>query len=157
MGLDMSALTQFLGNGPTTSVVNYFSSGGVRSTVVLTGSQYNGGKEVLSGALTANTLATVLSVTGSGSVPYLACYVKDTTSRSVRMEVTVDGVVVFDATSDTAGTASGTGILAAGAAGGSPTSVQGDPIQFNFSLVVKIASSLSETDKIAIAYALYKR
>jgi len=153
----MSALTQFLGSGPTTAVVNFFSSGGVRSSVTLVASQHNNAKEELSGALVANTLKTLLTVTGGGSVPYLACYPMDTTSRSVRMEVTADGVVVFDATSNAAGVTAGFGILAAGCAG-TGQAMHGDPITFNSSLVVKVATSVaSETDKVAIAYALNKR
>jgi hypothetical protein len=153
----MSVLSQFIGGSPTTSIVNYFSSGGVRAGVALTASAYNNAKEALSGALTAGNLATVLTVTGGGNVSYLACYPKDTTSRSVRMEVTVDGVVAFDATSDVAAATAGHGILAAGFLFGS-TGGPGYPILFNSSLVVKVATSVaSETDKVAIAYTLNKR
>ena len=152
----MSSLTQFLGQGPTTSIVNYYSAGGTRSTATLVASDANGAKEALpSGELTADVLATVLTVTGGGSLPYLVAYVKDTTDRTIRMEVTVDGVVVFDATSNSGSWTTGFGIIAAG-----QIIVAGRPahaITFNSSLVVKVASSRTETDKVAIGYVLYKR
>ena len=114
------------------------------------------GKEVLSGALTANTLATVLSLTGPGEVPLLTSYTKDATARTVRTVVIVDGVTVFDFTSASIGVAKRGAIVAgqlAGVAGGATYYVtQGNPIRFSVSLVVQQASNLTETDKIALAY-----
>lgn len=146
----MSTLSQFGGNRATTQIVNFHSSGGTSTTNV---SATAGAREVLSGALTAATLATVLTVTGAGRVPQLSAYSKDTTSRTIRLVVEVDGVSVFDATSS-AITATNTGIFAAGG-GGNPLAV-GEPITFNNSLVVRVASSLTETDKIGVAYSLMK-
>lgn len=149
----MSMASQFLGGGATTAVINGFSSGGnFASGSVAANAGANGARELLSGALTANTLATLLSLTGSGHIPFLSAYSKDTTSRTVRLQVTVDGVVVFDATSGAIATTS-IGIVAAGcqpAAGGGW--VDGDPIRFSASCVIRVASSLTETDKVAIAY-----
>lgn len=149
----MSTLTQFLGGGATTSVVNLHSSGG-GSTIIGSASTSFSGKEVLSGALTANTLATALSVSGGGAVPVLVAYTKDATARTVRLKVTADGVSIFDATSASLSNAD-RGIYAAGQ--GSNPVTQGEPIVFNSSLTVEIASSLTETDKVAIAYVLNKR
>ena len=113
-------------------------------------------KEVLSGALTANTLATVLSLTGPGEVPLLTSYTKDGTARTVRTVVIVDGVTVFDFTSASIGTAKRGAIVAgqlAGVPGGATYYVtQGNPIRFSVSLVVQQASNLTETDKLALAY-----
>jgi hypothetical protein len=112
-------------------------------------------RQVLSGALTANTLRTVLSVSGSGEVPYLAGYAINTTSRTVRVRVLVDGSVVFDATSSAVTTA-GSGLLVTGiradatAFGGTTV-----PIYFRNSFEVQLASSLTETDLVAIAYTLF--
>lgn len=106
-------------------------------------------KEVLSGALTANTLATVLSLTGPGEVPLLTSYTKDATVRTVRTVVIVDGVTVFDFTSASIGTAN-RGAIVAGQWVGYVT--QGNPIRFSVSLVVQQASDLTETDKLALAY-----
>ena len=111
------------------------------------------GKEVLSGALTANTLATVLSLTGPGEVPLLTSYTKDATARTVRTVVIVDGVTVFDFTSASIGVPK-RGAIVAGqvASGGSSYVTQGNPIRFSVSLVVQQASNLTETDKLALAY-----
>ena len=114
------------------------------------------GKEVLSGALTANTLATVLSLTGPGEVPLLTSYTKDGTARTVRTVVIVDGVTVFDFTSASISVAKRGAIVAgelAGTPGGATFYVtQGNPIRFSVSLVVQQASNLTETDKLALAY-----
>ncbi len=113
-------------------------------------------KEVLSGALTANTLATVLSLTGPGEVPLLTSYTKDATARTVRTVVIVDGVTVFDFTSASISVAKRGAIVAgelAGIPGGGGFYVtQGNPIRFSVSLVVQQASNLTETDKLALAY-----
>ena len=113
-------------------------------------------KEVLSGALTANTLATVLSLTGPGEVPLLTSYTKDATARTVRTVVIVDGVTVFDFTSASISTTKRGAIVAgelAGTPGGATFYVtQGNPIRFSVSLVVQQASNLTETDKLALAY-----
>ena len=112
------------------------------------------GKEVLSDALTANTLATVLSLTGPGEVPLLTSYTKDGTARTVRTVVIVDGVTVFDFTSASISVAK-RGAIVAGElawAGGTFYVTQGNPIRFSVSLVVQQASNLTETDKLALAY-----
>ena len=110
-------------------------------------------KEVLSGALTANTLATVLSLTGPGEVPLLTSYTKDGTARTVRTVVIVDGVTVFDFTSASIGVPKRGAIVAGQVAdGGSSYVTQGNPIRFSVSLVVQQASNLTETDKLALAY-----
>ncbi|MCV2422511.1 hypothetical protein LNV47_18085 [Paucibacter sp. DJ4R-1] len=141
------------GGGATSAVVNAFSSGGV-SEASLQAQGSNGAKEVLSGALTANTLATLLSVTGAGEVPFLTAYTKDATPRTVRLKVVVDGQApaVFDATTDVI-SSSGRGLAAAGSASG-PV---GSPVVFNSSLEVSVASSITETNKLAIGYILNKK
>ena len=150
----MSTLSSFMGGGATRAVVNAYSSGGTLSSGDLRATVSNGGKAVLSGALTANVLATALSVTGGGEVPMLAVYAVDTTSRTMRLQVTVDGTVVFNATSS-ACTISTVGIAAAG---NYVSNIQpSQPIRFNSSLLVEIASSLSETDKIGLCYSLLSR
>lgn len=153
----MSSLTDFFGGGATTSIVNYFSSGGVSSAWNLQAAESTNSREVLSGALTAGTLATVLSVTGAGEVPWLGAYTKDGTSRTVRARVTVDGVVVFDATS-AAITVSGQGLMVCGVEPTASRYTQSPvPVRFFNSLLVEVASSLTETGKVAISYALSKR
>ena len=148
----MSTLSQFLGGGVTTAIVNAHSSGGTSATL-LGATVENGAREVLSGALTANTLSTLLTITGSGRVPLLSAYTKDATSRTVRLVVDVDGVTVFDATSSAVASGSTPGIFAAGFRDSGGSFFAAEPIVFSSSLVVKVASSLSETAKVAIAYS----
>lgn len=135
---------------PAAAIVNGFSSGSPTSVVM----SANGCKEILSGALTANTLATVLSVTGGGVIDRLALYTKDATARTLRLQVILDGVTAFDSTSASTST-SAAGIIAIGvvalseSAGSVYAFTTGPSISFNASCVIKVASSLSETDKIA--------
>ena len=142
----MSTLTQFLGStGPISSIVNYYSSGGVNSAVAIVASSVNGCKEITPPTLTlAATLYTALTVTGRGCVNIISAYTGNTTSRTVRLQVIVDGVTIFDATTD-AITTSGHGLVAVGQvgdAGGTGVSQVFQPVLFNASLVVKVASSV---------------
>ena len=153
----MSTLTQFAGGGATTSVVNYYSSGSVQSPSNIAGHSTINAKAVVSGGLTANVLAELLSVTGAGEVPWLCAFTNDTTSRTVRIKVTVDGVSVFDATSS-AITTSGIGTVVVGHSPSTNYHTQAPaPLRFNQSLLVEVASSLGETGKVSIAYVLNKR
>jgi len=152
----MSNLTQFLGGAATTSIVNAHSSGGTQ-VQYLAASTSNGMVAVSSGALVANTLKTLLTVSGQGLVSMLTAYALDTTARTVRLVVEVDGAEVFDATSSAISNGVGYGIYAAGANYGGSMFGPGEPIVFNDSLVVKVASSVSETDKVAMAYRLHLR
>lgn len=150
----MSDVAQFGigGQRATASIINYFSSGGVSLTNV-GASASNNARELLSGALTATTLKSLLSFTGAGRLPYLAAYSKDTTARTVRLRVCVDGVTstyAFDATTDSM-TVAGKGLLAAGAAPSNATA-SGAEIVWNISCEIWVASSVTETDKVAIAY-----
>lgn len=136
---------------PARAIVNGFSSGSPTSVVMAA----NGCKEILSGALTAATLATVLSVTGGGAIDRLALYTKDATARTLRLQVVLDGVTAFDSTSASTST-SAAGIIAIGtvvlaeSAGSVYSFMTGPVISFNSSCVIKVASDLTETDKIAV-------
>lgn len=156
----MSDIAQF-GLGAlraTTAIVNYFSSGGVYAQNI-NAAAANNATEVLSGALTANTLATALSVTGGGEIGYLAVYTKDTTPRTVRIKVTVDGgtPAVFDATSSAIAVANG-GLLVVGSLPSSTSNYVGAaiPLRWTTSMLIEIASSLTESNKVAIGYNLNK-
>lgn len=154
----MSVFTQFAGGAATTSITNAYSAGGVNSGTSLVGAGLGGGKEILSGALTANTLATPAgcSISGSGEVPWLSAQTKDVTARTIRLKVTVDGVVVFDSTSNSI-SASGYGVIAVGSLVGTNSDVSGAPIRFNSSLLIQVASSLTETDKVSVGLVMNKR
>lgn len=112
-------------------------------------------KEVLSGDLTAGELKTFNLAQGPGMLPLLTVYSKDSTSRTIRVVLLVDGITVLDSTSASFST-SNRGCLVAGAATWSSTLAitLGPPIRWSRSLVLKIASSVSETNKVAFAYAL---
>ena len=137
----MSNLSQFIGgNKPPKALVNYATSG-------VAGYVASYGQSTLSGALTAATLKEVLNVSGSGVVNYVAAFVADATSRTLSVKVIVDGITVADIRSG----AITTSLYGLAAVGGGITSTGGttiDHLTFNTSLVVQIASSLSETDKI---------
>ena len=144
----MSALSQFTGGRKIASIVNAFSSGGVQSSTIA--ANIDQGKSYTSGALTANTLATILSVTGRGSVNLALVTANDTTSRTVRLKITIDGVSIFDATSNAIVTTN-RGIVGIGtlqATSTSYTAMAFQPVRFSSSCLIQIASSLSETDKL---------
>lgn len=148
----MSSLAQLLGagNGPVTSIVNAFSAGGASASL---STAVTGNTSVLAssaGALTANTLKSVLSLTGRGSLRFAGAFATDTTSRTIRLKVTIDGASIFDATTN-AITATNTGIIGVGTVATSALgyiSVMMQPITFQSSCLVQVASSLTETDKV---------
>mgnify|MGYP003649767547 CR=1 FL=1 len=154
----MSYFTQFVGRPRVASIVNRFSTNGAVAYNITNLSQY--GKEYASGALTANTLSTVLSVSGGGQINLLGVYTTDATNRSIRVKITLDGAVVFDATS-AAITSANTGVVPIGGAqytsAASLTLAFLQPIQFSQSLLVEIASNLTETNKLTsvINYETY--
>jgi len=76
----------------------------------------------------------------------------DTTSRTIGLKVVIDGVTVFDATTNSL-TLTAMGIVAVG--GMDLTIVNPEEVPFNVSLAVWIKSSLSETDKIG-TYITYR-
>lgn len=148
----MSFASQFAGAPATRSIVNAYSSGGSQAATIQAAAAGNNAREVLSGALTANTLKDIVSITGSGQIDYLAAYTKNTTSRTVRLVVILDGVTVFDATSN-AIVATNYGLPAVGQNVGGAWA-RSAPIRFNASCVIRVASSLTETDFVAVGYSL---
>lgn len=109
------------------------------------------------GALSAGVLATVLSLSGRGAISFLACSGVDTTARTHRLKVTLDGVVIFDAT--TASTLNAGSVLAAIGFFIPSSTVNAapifEPLVFNSSLLVEYASSVTETAKSIIAYRYF--
>ena len=154
----MSNLNQFTGGArvPRALINNISGSTGVRVDVVgasISSVNTSAMKKSVSGALTAGVLSTVLSLTGSGAVSFLACTGVDTTSRTHRFKLTVDGVEVFDGTT-IATTQAHEGILLIG----SLVSISSfsvpihDPIPYNSSFLLEYASSLTETGKTDFGY-----
>lgn len=146
----MSNLNQFLSgvhSRSPTSLVNGISTTGWTNTAITT--TRGDVKVILSGALIAATLATLLTVNGAGVIDLLTIKTIDATARTLRIQIVIDGITVLDSTSvsisagDQGGVAIGS-IVDTGF-------VSSDSIPFNTSFVVKVASSLTETDKVAIA------
>lgn len=115
-------------------------------------------KVVVSGACTANTLKTILSLSGNGVISALGVGSGDVTSRTHRIKVTLDGVVIFDATT-AATTSLTTAFMVIGSVNYLVASVGAtvafEPLAFNQSLLVQYASSITETDKAYIGYRYY--
>lgn len=134
--------------GPITprAIVNFDSQGGqaLQSGV---GNPINCQK-FASGALVANTLAAQINVTGGGVINFLRAYVNDSTTRTLRCRLTLDGVVVFDATSAPCGTANSGMQIVGGLAISGSWSAEMDQIPFSKSFKFEVASSLSETGTI---------
>ena len=153
--IDSSANTE----RSTTSVVHRYSSNGVTCLPSMSGGAVSYGKTTNTGALTAGVLSSALiNISGTaGELTSLYMMTNDATARTMRMEVVADGVTVFDSTTASVA-ASGSGFWAV--ANGQVTSsiyVSTNPIVFNSTLTVKVASSLTETDKTQISYSYATR
>lgn len=152
--IDSSANTE----RSTTSVVHLYSSTG-QTCVPSMGGAVSYGKTTNTGALTAGVLSSALiNISGTaGELSSLYMTTNDATARTMRMEVVADGVTVFDSTTASVA-ATGSGFWAV--ANGQVTSsvyVSTNPIVFNSTLTVKVASSLTETDKTQISYSYATR
>ena len=146
----MSSLSQFVGgNTPAKVIVNRCSAGGVIDGVsnLSSNAQNYGFAYAISGALVANTLATVLSLTGRGQVDILVIGGLSGTNTH-RCKVTIDGTVVFDATSS-ANVTNTTGMNIVG------TAIAGisNPIYFNKSFLVEYATSFGATGATGFGYS----
>ena len=154
--IDSSANTE----RSTTSVVHRYSSNGVGCLPSMVGGGgITYGKTTHTGALTAGVLSSALiNISGTaGELTSLYMTTNDATARTMRMEVVADGVTVFDSTTASVA-AIGSGFWAV--ANGQVTSsidVTTNPIVFNSTLTVKVASSLTETDKTQISYSYATR
>lgn len=111
------------------------------------------------GALTAATLTTALSLSGQGCISLLGCFGVDVTSRTHRLKVTLDGVVIYDATS---GSFISPSVALVAIGGFIPSATINatpvyEPLVFNTSLLVEYASSLTETAKSIVFYRYVAR
>lgn len=137
------------GAAAVTSMVSALSTG--TSLVFTNAAQGANAVTALSGAMTAGTLKTAYQASGKGRVNFFAVGVNDATSRTVRVRITVNGVVVFDKTSG-AITFNGQAVVAIGgvsSASGNPVVLQ--PIDYTNGVLIEIASSVTETDKLTTA------
>ena len=152
----MSNLSSFLGGEKTpTSVVNGYSTNGWATTSF--GSTI-WAKSVLTGACTAATLKTILSITGAGQLNFVGIRTGDATARTVRVRITLDGVVAIDTTSASISTSGvGAPILGMIDPSASPNGWPAQTASFASSCLIEFASSLTETDKcnFFLAYKVY--
>jgi hypothetical protein len=152
--IDSSANTE----RPTTAVVHRYSSSGVTCVASMAGA-VSFGKTANTGALTAGVLsAALINISGTaGTLSSFYITTNDATARTMRVEVVADGVTVFDSTCASV-SASGSGFwVVANGYITSTLTLFTDPINFNSTLTVKVASSLTETDKTAISYSYSTR
>ena len=121
-------------------IINRYSSGGYVPDANL--SVAPNAKTYASSSVAANELQTMLRITGRGVLNFVSAYTGNTTSRTVRIKVTIDGVVIFDATS-AAVTSVSYGMVAVGSyPSNSVPALTFQPIRFYGSCVVEIASSV---------------
>lgn len=148
----MSTLSQFVGgNKATKSLVHAYSTSGVAPANVFNAVSVSGAKSVLSGALTAATLKTILSVTGQGCLTVAAVYLDVAEAQTLRAKLTIDGVVAFDATcASTATRYAGFAVVGGNSAAGSV--YLPETVFFNSSCLFEIASSVTGTDKLMACY-----
>jgi len=115
---------------------------------------YGGVKTLITGAQTASVLSTALNLSGKGSIDFLMLTSIDSFSKTHRVVVTLDGVVVFDSTSSAVGSTSVffpiIGAVAVCDASQNNYSVVGYPLIFDRSLLIQYASSITETNKTRI-------
>lgn len=140
--------TDLLGNSDaskaTTSLVTGFTAGySTNPQIALIAPA----KSTQSGALTANTLAQIINIAGSGGIFWQLSYINiDATARTVRVKITIDGVVILDVTSGSSSTAN-YGAHFAGIGTTVSNSIIIPPLKFRSSFLLEVASSLTETNK----------
>ena len=141
-------------------IVNLCSSG-ISDWITTGGGHGASSQHLLSAALTANTFKVALQIIGSGELNFIALQALDATARSIRLRVTLDGVVVFDPPA-TAIAGTGFGLRAIGQSnkfGMSQSFPQEayEVVPFAAEAKVEILSSLTETDKLGllVAYKTY--
>lgn len=128
------------------------------ATTNMLASAYTPIKRVQSGSTTAGVLKTILSAAGSGVLSFLAVESNDTTSRTHRIKVTLDGVVIFDATTGAEISISRTHIVIgsiANATVNAASEITFEPLSFNSSLLIEYADSLTESNGAYIGYRYY--
>ena len=112
---------------------------------------------VLSGALTANTYANLISVNTPGVLEICGLVPVDATARTITLSILVNGQEIFVqgiATSATTSSLIGVGAPAS-KDGSNLVYVIPEPLRFTTSLLIRIKSTLTETDKLRLYYQYY--
>ena len=156
----MSYVSSVLGGDLiTTSVVHRYSSSSENATASISTVVANRCNVALTGSLTAGVLSSaLLNISGTaGALSDCILYTNDATARTLRIQVVADGTTVFNST--TASVAAGGSGFWAVANGqiSSAVALAIPPIVFNSTLTVKVASSVTETDKTTLAYTYITR
>lgn len=109
-----------------------------------------------SGALTANALVDLLNESGSaGQIDQFSIKTNDTTARTIRVVIIVDGTTILDATSASI-TSTDAGGVWAGVSGATNVLLQLPPITYTNSIQLSYATSNNETGKFT-TYLAYKK
>lgn len=139
--------------GPVATIVNGFSAGGTSTTSVAASAAQATVEVQAAGAYSATpgTLQTLLAHTGRGRINLLTVYAKNATARTLRLKLTIDGVAIFDATSNSV-SASATGMVVVGVYGSAVNEFQ--PIDYNESLLIEVASSVASDAAANIGIAV---
>lgn len=107
----------------------------------------------LSGALSADTWKTVLTVTGKGHIDFAAATVVDTTSRTIGIRLTINGVVYYERGSTPIITTNrGLTCVGMNLRDSYMYGFAYQPIPFVGTMSLAIKSSLTETDKLYYYY-----
>ncbi len=134
-------------NKVVNSITNFFSTTGYTAPLI---SSITGCKVLAVGATTAAVLKTVISITGAGSFQALGVSAVDATSRTIRAKLTLDGVVVFDSTTN-AVTALNRGLAIVGAFNGTAADTPNlGECMFNTTALLEVASSNTEATGIQV-------
>jgi len=134
----------------TTNLYNACSTAGY--TAIGSLGQSSTAKNSVSGALTANTLVDLINESGSaGYLSQLSIYCNDATSRTLRIVITIDGVVRYDVTSAAIASSNGGAVLAGSVSSTNPQALP--PIYYTNAIRVQYASSVTETGKFTISLA----
>lgn len=152
---DVPLSTVKKGGGATKFLYNAFTAAGWAPAGSM--SAPAGSRSSVSGALTANTLVDLLNESGSaGEISQLSIYTNDTTARTIRIVITVDGTGILDATSASIAAANLGGFWAGVGGGLTGFALQLPPIKYTNSIRIQYASSLTETGKFTTALAYQK-
>jgi hypothetical protein len=153
--IDSSANTE----RSTTSVVHRYSDAGANPRPSSATYFEFRCKTTNTGSLTAGVLsAALINISGTAGALYdCAIITNDATARTLRLQVVADGVTVFDTISASVASVSAAYWAVANGAVSSGDSINAPPIVFNSTLTVKVASSVTETDKTKLAYTYVTR
>jgi hypothetical protein len=149
----MTDVKQFRAIRAPSSIVGPSSPSGANAMPLfdyVAGPQAYGMAVTLSGAVTANVYKTVLSITGAGVVNYLGARTLNSTAKIASLRVTIDGIVLVDIATTSVNHVNriltAIGYLTHTTA--TPIHyLSYNPVAFNSSLLVEIASSVTETDQ----------